>query len=312
MLDEGKLNIVFVCFNCGSDICRAINDLRAGKYSFEKIQIYIVDNNSTDNSVQVIQSLDYKNVYLIQSRENLGFGAGCNLGVKHTTGNAPILFLNPDVRLNPDSILNLMDFSQRNPGNLIWGGITCNSSGLPDGKSAWKEPSLMGLTCWALGIDPLLKFFGLHNPDGYGTKNVSDEITVDAVSGCFLLIDAQLFRKLGGFDERFFMYSEEIDLCRRAREIGASPMITSRARLVHIGSTTLTSFNKIHYLYRSKLKYFRKYWEYPKYLAAKVVITIGAILRLLAFTLLSLFRRKYTDQSKIWWLFLKTQLRWGY
>ena len=205
-----------------------------------------------------------------------------------------------------------MDCYVRQPDQMIWGGVTCDVDGNPDGKSAWKEPSLFGLLCWALCLDPVLKFFGGHNPDGYGRSAICGEQTVDAVSGCFLLIDPHLFRKLEGFDERFFMYSEEIDLCRRARALGAEPMVTDKSRLVHIGSTTLSSFNKLYYLYRSKLKYFHKHWGWSKYFTARLIITLGSVLRLVAFTLLSVFRRKYTDQSKVWWLFLKSQLRWSY
>ena len=312
MLDTRQLNIVFVCFNCGGDICRAIADLQEGDYPFENIDIFIVDNASKDNSVALLQSLEQDNIHLIQSQQNLGFGAGCNLAVRHIIGSSPILFLNPDVRLYKNSIQNVMDCYGRQPGRMIWGGVTCDIDGKPDGKSAWKEPSLFGLFCWALCLDPVLKFFGGHNPDGYGKDAISGERTVDAVSGCFLLIDPSLFRKLQGFDERFFMYSEEIDLCRRARALGAQPLVTDQARLIHIGSKTLSSFNKLYYLYRSKLKYFHKHWGWPKYVAARFIITLGSVLRLFAFSLLAVFRRKYLDQSKVWWLFLKSQLRWGY
>ena len=309
---QPSLNIVFVCFNCGADICAVIDDLAAGNYPFADTMVYIVDNDSSDDSVARLQALPYSNVRVIPSNRNLGFGAGCNLAVRHIIGAAPILFLNPDVRLFADSIANLMDCAQRQPQRLIWGGLTCSADGQPDGKSAWREPSLTGVLCWSLCLDPLLKAFGGQNPDAYPRRHLRGEASVDAVSGCCLLVDSQLFARLQGFDERFFLYSEEIDLCRRARVLGARPLVSDRVRVIHIGSKTVSSINKVHFLYQSKLKYFRKHRSVAACIAARLAITAGCALRIGAFALLSLHKREYDSQRRLWWSFLKRQLRESY
>jgi len=83
--------------------------------------------------------------------------------------------------------------------------------------------------------------------------------SVDAVSGCFLLIDAHLWQALNGFDERFFLYSEEIDLCQRARAMGANPQVINAVQFKHVRGTTSHDFSRMKMLINSKLLYWQKH-----------------------------------------------------
>ncbi|WP_346838373.1 glycosyltransferase family 2 protein [Microbulbifer sp. SAOS-129_SWC] len=307
-----QLNIVFVCYNCGSDIRNVVEDIKTGDYPRDRVAIYVVDNDSTDDSVAILQNIADINLTLIESPKNIGFGSGCNLAVSRIANSGPILFLNPDVRLQHNSLLKLVDFSRANPQSMIWGGVTCNASGQLDGKNAWREPSLLGLLSWSLCIDALLKRAGHPGVDAYSQRQISSRGLVDAVSGCFLLIDRTLFSNLGGFDERFFLYSEEIDLCRRARNLGARPMVTDQARVMHIGSKTLSSADKLNYLYHSKLLYFRKFWPGYKVKIARLTIATGALIRCCGFAFLSLLKRDFDRNRKLWWKFFKIQRQWDF
>ncbi|HEY8570608.1 glycosyltransferase family 2 protein [Microbulbifer sp.] len=310
MSNSTQLNIVIVCYNCGVEILRLLEDIADGDLPLDVIEFFVVDNASQDDSCALLRAVSLPKFKLIASDENLGFAAGCNLGAKAITNSAPILFLNPDVRLQHDSLSNLLGFSSENPNCGIWGGITCNERGEFDGKSAWREPSLLDLLCWSLGGDILFrKLFG-RTSGGYSPRSLSKRGDVDAVSGCFLLIDQSLFHQLKGFDEDFFLYSEEIDLCRRGRLLGARPRVTERALIMHAGSQTLSGINKLNHLYRSKLRYFRKHGPEQQVLVARALIALGSWLRFLAFSALAVAGRQYEARRELWAEFLNSQRQW--
>ncbi|WP_295799666.1 glycosyltransferase family 2 protein [uncultured Microbulbifer sp.] len=305
------LNIVFVCYNCGEEICRALQDIADGDLPIEDIEFVVVDNASRDDSCALLRALSSPQIKLIESEKNLGFAAGCNLGANAISNSAPILFLNPDVRLQHDSLVNLLEFAAENPGCGIWGGVTCNVNGALDGKSAWREPGLLSLLCWSLGVDKLLSIGLRRTSGGYSQRSIQRNGDVDAVSGCFLLIDQELFRQLSGFDEDFFLYSEEIDLCRRARMLGARPRVTDRAVIMHAGSQTLTGINKLNFLYRSKLRYFAKHGSEFQAEIAGWLIALGTWLRLVAFSVLARADDKYKVQRDLWRQFANSQQEWA-
>ncbi|WP_237068050.1 glycosyltransferase family 2 protein [Microbulbifer guangxiensis] len=306
------INIVIVCYNCGRDILKLVGDLRSGDYPTDRLSLTIVDNASADDSVELLRRIEGIPSVLIEAGRNLGFGAGCNLAVRHIAGDGLILFLNPDVRLRRDSLTALIRGFYQYPLSGIWGGLTCNADGEPDGKSAWREPSLLGLAAWSFFLDAALRPFGFPGVEAYSPRALLQGPRVDAVSGCFFLIDNDLFHRLGGFDERFFLYSEEIDLCRRARLLGAQPQIIPAAQVMHTGSVTLTSENKLRHLYYSKLLYFRKHWSPVPFRIARMVLNVGTLLRLTALSVLSPLRRDFNHRRKAWWNFFKQQLSWKF
>jgi GT2 family glycosyltransferase len=304
-----SLNIIFVCYNCGDDIVLVLEDIKNGQYPTKNLNIVIVDNASSDNSIKSLEKVTDLKITIIASDTNLGFGSGCNRAMQHLMKGKTLL-LNPDVRLMKDSISNLVSYSNENPEALIWGGKTVGIDGLEDGKNAWKEPSLLGVICWSFFGDIILKKIGRTIPDAYSSYELNKTECVDAISGCFFLIDTKLFKNLGGFDERFFMYSEEVDLCRRARENGARPKSTSTAVIVHEGSKTITSQNKLDFLYHSKLKYCKKHWTYAGFLLARLSILSGSILRCGIFTLQSFNKKQNKREAAIWRTFIKQQILW--
>lgn len=305
-----RIDIIMVCYNCGSDIVSAIEEIRLGEYPLEKIRFFIVDNASADNSLDALKKLQGLNITIIESKKNIGFGAGCNLAMNHLSSPKTLL-LNPDVNLFSDSIFKLLDFSNKHPSSKIWGGRTLNTSGQDDGYGAWREPTLLGLISWALFIQVFRGKFGLPDYDSYPISRNS-ELVVDAISGSFFLIETKLFKALNGFDERFFMYSEEIDLCRRAREIGAKPKSSSNAKIIHHGSQTLDSINRLNLLYFHKLKYFQKHWSNYKFQLARCIVYLATLFRITIYSVISVFDKSKKSQQKLWTSFLDIQKGWRF
>lgn len=304
----GKINIVIVCYNCGEDIIQALDDIKLGNVPLDNISITVVDNASSDNSIELLRAYQGLELAVIASPDNLGFGRGCNLALG-SLKHEKTLFLNPDVRLEKNSIANLISFANSHSDAKVWGGQTVNAEGVIDGQNAWREPSLKGVLSWSFFGDILLKKMGQRIPDAYTPAEICSSPYVDSISGCFLLIDTDLLRQLNGFDERFFMYSEEVDLCRRARELGATPMSTSTAVIMHEGSKTITSQNKLNFLYHSKLKYIKKYWSPSYYVIARFSLFIGALLRGCVYSLLS-FNKNHRAEASVWWKFCRQQFKW--
>jgi N-acetylglucosaminyl-diphospho-decaprenol L-rhamnosyltransferase len=195
-------------------------------------EVIVVDNASSDGSAEAIGER-FPEVKLVASAENLGFGGGNNLAGESARGRR-ILLLNPDTVVLNHAIDRICDFADGHPDLGVWGGRTVFADGSLNPASCWGKPTLWSLFCMASGLRSL-EDSPVFNPEGYGGWRRDSTREVDIVAGCFLLIDADLWRRLGGFDRAFFMYAEEADLCLRARRLGARPTITPEATIIHHG-----------------------------------------------------------------------------
>jgi GT2 family glycosyltransferase len=146
--------------------------------------------------------------------------------------------LNPDTIVLPNALQNLVAFAAKTPDARIWGGRTYAGDGTLDPASVWGKMSLWSLATYASGLRKLFPNSAVFNPEGYGGWDRLTEREVDIVTGCYLLIDADLWRALDGFDRRFFMYAEEADLCLRARALGARPRFTPTSEIIHFGGAS--------------------------------------------------------------------------
>lgn len=200
-------------------------------------EVIVLDNASADGSAEAISTEFSGRVRLIASEVNLGFAAGNNRASQEACGEF-LLLLNPDTVVLDRAIDNLMGFAKAHPLAGIWGGRTLFSNGLLNPGSCWSRQTLWSLLCQACGLTSIFRRSSLFNPEGMGGWNREGIRPVDIVSGCFLLISTDLWRKLGGFRQEFFMYGEEADLCLRARDIDARPIVSSAATIVHYGGAS--------------------------------------------------------------------------
>ncbi len=201
-------------------------------------EIIVVDNASIDGSAAAIAAHPAA-PRLIALDDNIGFARANNLAATHARGRL-VLLLNPDTEVQGGAIDALVTFAHRNPLARIWGGRTTFADGRLNPSSAWAQMSAWGLACRATGLTGLWPNNPICNPEAYGGWLRDSERDVDIVSGCFLLIERQLWQQLGGFDADYFMYGEDADLCLRAKALGASPCITPAATIVHHGGASET------------------------------------------------------------------------
>jgi len=259
-----QLDIIIVSYNTAEYTKRAIQSVydETKKTSFN---IIVVDNNSLDNSVAVIRN-NFPDITLIESKQNLGFAGGVNLGAAGANSEF-ILLLNPDTIILEGSIDKLMNFARQKPSAGIWGGMTLNDDLSLNPNNARAMLCFKTLLFSALGLSKIFGSSCFFNHDNYGCWDRNSIREVDVVTGCFFLTTRLLWSKLKGLDDTFFMYAEEADYCIRAIKRGYQPIVTPDARIIHHGGVSEANFSgKMIKLLRGKAELINKHvpaWKQP-------------------------------------------------
>lgn len=273
------LDIVVVNWNAGVQLRVCVNSVL--EYGAGCVgRIIVVDNGSTDGSADNIEGLP--GVEVIRAGENLGFAAACNLGA--AKGNAPyILFLNPDTKVEGNSISVPLTFMER-PENGYVGicGIQLVDEQGRISRTCARFPTLARMTAQALGLNKIrgLHHTGMHMNDWDHGQTAE----VDQVIGAFFLIRRSLFESLGGFDERFFVYFEEVDLSFRAQSLGFKSVYLADAQAFHAGGGTSRQVKDVRLFYslRSRLLYgFKHFPSWQAWLLTGITMAVELFSRLL-------------------------------
>lgn len=274
-------------------------------------ELIVVDNQSEDGSADAIEAEFGGRVRLIRAGTNLGFAAANNLAAEDARGEY-LLLLNPDTVVLDRGIERLLAFAQDNPAAGIYGGRTLTPEKELDPTSCWRRPTLWSAVCRATGLAAAFPRSSLLNSEAYGGWNRTGVRSVDIITGCFLLIDAALWNTLEGFDERFFMYGEEADLCLRARRFGASPQFTDAAAIIHYaGASSQLHEHKLLRQLRAHALLMRLHWPASHYLIGIVLLHVW-LLRHLAQASLRLVASPTAGRSdfRIYERVLRRPTRW--
>jgi hypothetical protein len=229
--------------------------LHLGSYT---AKVHVVDNASTDGSAQMVWER-FPKVNLIASSENLGFTRGNNLALRHCQARY-VLLLNPDTRVVGDALIKMLDYMEHHSDVAVLGPQLRHEDGSLQ-SSRRRFPTFMT----ALMESTLLQQWFPKNRwvQRYYLQDVSaDQVQdVDWVTGACMLVRRDVLRAVGLLDEAFFMYSEELDWCRRIVDAGWRVVYFPKATVVHYGgrsSDQVVAERHIHFQ-RSKVLYFRKH-----------------------------------------------------
>jgi GT2 family glycosyltransferase len=248
-------------------------------------EIIVVDNASTDGSADAIAAHPAQ-PKLIRLHENIGFGRGNNVAAEHATGRY-VLLLNPDTLVTDRAIDRLAEFARANPRALIWGGRTLFADGSLNPASCWQRITPWNLVMRISGLAALFPQSALFNPESFGDWPRDTVREVDIVSGCFLMIPRAVWLALGGFDPVFFMYGEEADLCLRAQRIGARPIVTPEATIIHYGGASeKTRAGKMTKLLAAKSTLIARHWPRGTVALGQSLLMLWPLTRWLACTVL--------------------------
>lgn len=238
-----------------------------------KIELIIVDNSSNDGSVQAIEeeikSKKYNGVVLITNKINTGFGAGCNKGAQIAKGSY-LLFLNNDTVVRDKSILKMADFLNNNPDAAILGGQLKNTDGTLQ-ESAGKF--------YTLGNAFLL----LYTSRTFGNRetNPAKISPVDWVKGALFMVRHDVFDTLSGFDEKIFMYGEDMELCYRAHLLKYKVYFYPDTNITHIEHGSANRSFAIVNIYKNLLYFYKKHRPYSEYITLKVLLQTKAVILLI-------------------------------
>lgn len=263
------LNIIIVNWNAGPHLKNCVDSItKFGGGHVEKI--IVVDNGSVDGSETSVEACP--NVTLIRTGENLGFGKACNLGAERATSDY-LLFLNPDAALFEGTLTTVVNFMYEpaNQGVGICGVQLIEENGQIS-RSCARFPSASGLLVHAVGLDRIFPILG-HLMAEWDHLN---DRQVDHVIGAFFFVRRSLFEQLHGFDERFFVYLEDLDFSYRAHQAGWHSFYLTDVQAFHSGGGTSRQVkaHRLFYSLRSRLFYGFKHFK-PSHAWGLLIVTLA-------------------------------------
>lgn len=259
--DDGltKVDIVIVNWNAGRQLRECVESIFLHEDEALGLVI-VVDNASADGSADFCRT--DPRVLLIEPGRNLGFGAACNLGAAQGSGDY-VLFLNPDTRLLEPTLRTVTSFMER-PSSAGVGvcGVRLVGEGGATARHCSRLPSPAQFFVLSAGLSGLMP--RLFRPLELIEFDHRHDAEVPHVMGAFYFIRRGLFEKLGGFDLRFFVYHEDLDLSLRVKQAGCSTYYLAEPRVFHRTAGTTqqgASAKALSYLLESRLAYGRKHFS---------------------------------------------------
>jgi GT2 family glycosyltransferase len=246
MAESKKLSVLIVNFASASHLENCIASIYRKFGDFLSWEVIIINNDKTQDISKL--PLDFSKVRIVNSHKNVGFGSGINIGAKEAGGEF-LLTLNPDTEIISENVVSVLDeFSKDDKIGIISGKII-SKKGVVEPWSAGKELTFFDLI--------------LNNAGFSRSRNIWNspkKIECDWTTGTALFIKKGLFDKLGGFDENFFMYFEDMDLCKRMRNLGKKVIFFPEFEIYHSSGKSYVdkTLQKKHY-YDSMEYYFKKY-----------------------------------------------------
>jgi GT2 family glycosyltransferase len=268
------LDIVIVNWNTGRQLRSCLESIASTRRDgVELMRVRVVDNDSRDGSADGLDDLDIP-LELLRNGENSGFAAACNQGAKGGTSEY-LLFLNPDTFLEGDSLSTPTAFMARAGNERI--GVTgiklVGDDGSPQ-RACARFPGARHFLSRSLGLDTLFprRFPSYRMLDW----DHEDSRVVDQVTGAFFLVRRRLFEELGGFDERFFVYMEELDFSRRMHASGWKSFYLADAAAYHRGggASETDRGRRLFYAIRSRIVYAIKHFGGPQ---SAVLVTAALV-----------------------------------
>lgn len=250
------IDIIIVNWNAGVQLAACIASIRAHGDNLTG-KCIVVDNGSTDGSTAFLDQAE--DVDLALTGQNLGFGRACNLGA--TRASSPfVLFLNPDACLVPESLAAPLAYLQAadHAGVGIVGVQLVDEAGAVQ-RTCAHAPTPFRLIAKSLGLTAIFGQWDVQMK----TWDHAATRPVDQVMGAFFMMRRDLFDRLGGFDERFFVYFEEVDLSHRAAQAGYGTIYLAEAQAYHKGGgvSEQVKAHRLFYSLRSRIQYAFKHFS---------------------------------------------------
>ena len=254
------LSIVIVNYNVKDYLFNCLTSIINSKHSLA-VETIVVDNNSVDGSMDFLIPI-FSDVRFIVLKENLGFAKANNIAIKQSKGKY-ILILNPDTILSEDTLDVMFKYMEENSNVGIAGCKVLNADGSFQVQCRRGFPSPWASFCKLFGFQVLFpktklftKYNLLHLP-------INETYKIDSVIGAFMFCNGALIKELGGFDEMYFMYGEDIDLCKQVQLKGQDVMYVHTTTIIHYKgeSSKRSGLNVVKHMYLAMEQFAKKYYS---------------------------------------------------
>jgi hypothetical protein len=272
------LTLIIVSWNVRDFLAACLDSVQAnaGDLNYE---IIVVDSASADGTIEKVRER-YSWVKLLPQESNVGFTRGNNIGLRAAQGRY-LMLLNPDTEVIGDALPRMVRYMDEHAKVGIVGPRTLNSDGSTQ-STRRRFPTLLTAifeSTW------LQKFAPRRLLDHFYVRDIADSdiADVDWVQGSALMTRREVYQQIGGLDEQYVMFSEEMDWCKRAKQAGWRVVYIGDAQIIHHGgkSTEQVSALKHIYFQHSKLRYFRKFHGWMAAFALRVFLVLSYMQQLI-------------------------------
>ncbi len=274
--NQGCCDVVIVNYNAGRYLSEAVRSVAAAP---EVATVFVVDNASTDDSLSTLASRDQGKLVVLRNADNLGFAKASNIGIAAARSDF-ILLLNPDCRVEGDSVHRLIAILTSSPNIGMVGPLVLNSDGSEQAGGRRVVPTPEKAFARAAGLLKLKRFFPkLISDFALHEEPLPDRpIEVEAISGACMLVSRSAIGKVGLFDEEYFLHCEDLDWCVRFRQHGYSILFVPDARVFHEKGVSSNShpYATEYYKHRGMIRFYRKFLrdQYPWFVFHAVVASV--------------------------------------
>ena len=231
--------MVIVTFESRREVPSCLESLNSTAPDWVR-EVIVVDNASSDGTSQFLRSNHKPNILVQINSENIGFGRAMNQGAASATGEY-LLILNPDCTMQPGTVAELAHFLDCRPEAAACGPMICGTKGEFQYCSRRGFPTPLNAVAYIFHLDRLFprnRTFG-----GYQMRFLDPrlELVTDSLSGACMMVRRSVFQEVGGFDEDYFLFGEDIDLCWKIRQAGHEVWYTPRAQVRHVKGASMRS-----------------------------------------------------------------------
>jgi N-acetylglucosaminyl-diphospho-decaprenol L-rhamnosyltransferase len=254
-----KLSIIIVNYNVKYFLEQSLCSVRKSML-MPGTEIIVVDNHSPDESIAYLQP-KFPEVVFMEQQDNTGFAKANNIGLAKASGEY-ILFLNPDTILGEDSLKKCISLLDSKPEIGAVGVKMIDGSGYYLKESKRGFPSPWVSFCKLSGLTKLFPHSRLFASYYLGHIGEHENCEADVLSGAYMMVRKKILDTIGGFDEQFFMYAEDIDLCTRIKKTGYLNYYLADTTIIHFkGESTRRNFRYVKLFYKAMSQFTRKYFK---------------------------------------------------
>jgi len=294
--DMVDVSVIIVSWNAKNFLIKCIQNLLKSVKQYT-MEIIVVDNSSDDGSGASVREI-FPNVYLVENEKNEGFARANNIGID-IAGGRYVALVNSDIEVIDDCIKLLLSFMEKYQDIGVLGPRILNKDRTLQ-ASCRKFPGVWNAVCEALGLNNIFPKSEHFSGEEMFYFNHEEVREVDALSGCFLMVRKEAIAQVGGLDEKFFIYSEDIDWCKRIKMAGWKIIFCPEAQAIHYGAGSSRNAPEKFLIEQKKaiLQYWQKHNGIAGRITIKAILILHHTIRLVKDTALYLVYLRSDDNKK--------------